>query len=101
MDLSGGFDPQIWIGAVVEQSRDGVEHASGARGGEGGRFLVADLHSQVERRPAFGVREARIGAVIDQERGDVVEAVLNGDEERAAAVDGGLVYVDVRGCEQN
>ena len=68
MDLGVGLDPQVRVRAAVEQGLDHVEDAIGAGRGERGGLRVAVFYGEIERRPAFGVGEVRIGAVVDQER---------------------------------
>ena len=96
MNFGGGLDADVRIRAAVEQQRDEFQNAIGAGPGNGGDFLVAVLHREVERRPAFIVGQIHVGSVIDQKLRDGVEAVLHGDQQRAAAIGRGLIHV--RAC---
>ena len=60
-------------------------------------FDVAIVGGEIERRPAAFVGEIRIGAVIEQIRGEFVVAVLRRGEQRGPAVVGGLVDIGAGG----
>ena len=64
--------------------------------GIGRGLLVAILDGEIERGPALGVGQVDLRAVIDQESADVVKPVLDGDQQRTAAIHGGLIHIGTR-----
>ena len=59
-------------------------------------FDVAIVGREIERRPAALVGEIRIGAVVEQLRGQLVVPVLGRGQQRSPAVVGGLIDIRAR-----
>jgi len=75
-----GLNLHVRIRASIEQGLDEAEHAIRVWSWNGGGLLIAGFHRQVERRPAFGVREIDIRSVIHQIERQIVVAVLHGNQ---------------------
>jgi len=91
------LDLFVRVGTLLEHQRDDVEVIHVRLGDRiVATFDVAVIGRQIERRPAALVGDVRIGALLEQELGELIVPVVHRGQQRRPAVLGDLV--DRRAC---